>query len=58
MDNIRGLLGIRMDSLKCKDKGVVGVTKGVDEGVFRWFGYVEKMENDRIVNRVYVGVCW
>ena len=38
-----------------------GVTKGVDEkideGVFRWFGLVERMENDRIAKRVYVGEC-
>ena len=36
-----------------------GVTKGVDErideDVFRWFGHVERMENDRIAKRVYVG---
>ena len=36
-----------------------GVTKGVDEkideGVLRWFGHVEKMENDRTAKRVYVG---
>ena len=38
-----------------------GVQKGlderIDEGVFRWFGLVEKMEKDRIAKRVYVGVC-
>ena len=38
-----------------------GVTKGVDEkideGDLRLFGYVERMENDRIVKRVYVGEC-
>ena len=38
-----------------------GVTKGVyervDEGVLSLFGHVERMENDRIVKRVYVGVC-
>ena len=34
MDNLRGLLGIgRMDSLKCKDKGVCVVKKGVDEWI-------------------------
>ena len=36
------------------------MTKGVDEkidGVLRWFGHVERMENDRIVKMVYVGVC-
>ena len=37
-----------------------GVTKGVDEktdDVLRWFGHVERMENDRIAKRVYVGEC-
>ena len=36
-----------------------GVTKGVDEkideGVLRWLGHVERVENDRIAKRVYVG---
>ena len=27
----------------------------IDEGVLRGFGYVERMENDRIAKRVYVG---
>ena len=30
--------------------------KGVDEGVFRWFGHVEMM-SDRIAKRIYVGEC-
>ena len=29
----------------------------IDEGVLRWFGYVERMERDRIAKRVYVGEC-
>ena len=29
----------------------------IDEGVLRWFGYVERMESNRIVRRVYVGEC-
>ena len=37
------------------------MTKGVDEriveGVFRWFEHVERMESDRIAERVYVGKC-
>ena len=63
MDNLRGLLGIRK-----RDKVPIawirvlcGVTKGVDErideGVLLWFGHVERMENDRITKRVYVGEC-
>ena len=37
------------------------MTKGVDEkiyeGVLRWFGHVERMENDRSVKGVYVVEC-
>ena len=28
-----------------------------DEGVLRWLSHVEKIENDRIAKRVYVGEC-
>ena len=34
-----------------------GVDERIDEGVLRWFGHVERMENDRIDKRVYVGEC-
>ena len=34
-----------------------GLDKRIDEGVLRWFGHVERMENDRTGKRVYVGVC-
>ena len=34
-----------------------GVDERIDEGVFLWFGHVERIENDRIANRVYVGEC-
>ena len=40
-------------------KQLWGVTKGVDEkideGVLRWFDYVERMENYKIAKRVYLG---
>ena len=43
------------------DKYLCRVTKGVDkmieEGVFWWFGHVEKMEKERIAKRFYVGEC-
>ena len=35
----------------------VGVDEMNDEGVLRWFGYVERMEKDKIAKRVYVGEC-
>ena len=28
-----------------------------DKGVLQWFTHMERMENDRIANRVYVGDC-
>ena len=34
-----------------------GVDEKIDEGVLRWFGHVERIENDRIAKRVYVGEC-
>ena len=63
MDNLKSLLGIkRMDKVtNTRIRELCGVTKGVDErideGVLRWFGHVEKMENVRIVKRVYVWEC-
>ena len=30
------------------------VDENVDEGVLRWFGHVERMENDRTAKRVYI----
>ena len=34
-----------------------GVNKNFNEGVLRWFGHVERMENNRIAKRVYKGEC-
>ena len=42
-------------------KKLCGVAKVVDErfdeSVLHWFGHTERMENDRIAKRVYVGEC-
>ena len=63
MDSLRCLLDIRkMDRvLNARIMELGGVTKRVDEmideGVLRWFGHEERMEKDRINNRVYVGEC-
>ena len=32
-----------------------GVDEKIDEGVLRWLGHVERMENDKIARRAYVG---
>ena len=64
MVNPRGLPGIRrMDKIpNARIKELSGMAKCVDErideGVLRWFGHVERMENDWIAKRLYVGVCW
>ena len=63
MHNLRGFLGIRrMDRVpNSRIKELHGVTKRVDEmideGVLQWFGHMERIENDRIAKRVYVGEC-
>ena len=60
IDSLRDLLGIRkMDKVpNARIKHLCGVTKDVDEkidGVLRWIGLVERMENYRTTKRVYVG---
>ena len=63
MDKLRGLLGIRrMDKVpNAWIRQLCGVKKGVDENidevVFRSFGHVERMENDKITRSVYVREC-
>ena len=53
MDNLRGLLGIRRRNRvpNAWIRELCGLKKGldenIDEGVLRWFGHVERMENDR-----------
>ena len=56
-------MGIRrMDKVpNAQIRQLCGVTKDVnekiDEDVLRWFGLVERIENDRIPKRVYVEEC-
>ena len=51
-DTLRGLLGIRrmVRVPNARIRELCGVAKGVeeriDEGVLRWFGNVERLEND------------
>ena len=63
MDNLRGLLGIRMIGRvpNARIRELCGVKKGVDErideSVLRLFGHVERMEKDKIAKGVYVREC-
>ena len=34
-----------------------GLDERIDEGILRWFRHVERMERDRIAERVYLGEC-
>ena len=47
--------------MNARIRELCGVTKGVDEkideGVLRWFGRVERMENNRTTRRVFIGEC-
>ena len=63
MDNLKGVLSIRrMDKVpyaqikELRNGEVCGLR--VDEGVLRRLDHVERMEKDRIIKKVYVGVCW
>ena len=62
MNNLKGLLGVRrMDRIPyARMRELCRVRKGpderIDEGIFRWFGNVERIESDRIAKRVYAGV--
>ena len=33
------------------------VDERIDEAVLQWLGHVERMENDRIAKKIYVGEC-
>ena len=60
MDILRGLLGIRrIDWVpNARIRELCGENKGldkrIDEGVLRWYGHVERKENNRIAKRVYL----
>ena len=59
MDNLRGFLGIRrMDRVpNVRIRESCGEDERIEKSIFRWFGHIERMENDRIAKRVYVGEC-
>ena len=63
MNNLRDLLGTsRSDRIpNARIRELCGMKKGLDEKInecfLRWFGYVKRMEKDRIAKRVYGGEC-
>ena len=34
-----------------------GVDERIDKGMLWWFSHVERMENDRLAKRFYIGEC-
>jgi hypothetical protein len=63
MDNLRGILGVRkIDKMRNEYiRELCGVEKGVieriNESVLRWFGHVERMEDHRLVKKIYNSEC-
>ena len=64
MDKIRSLLSIRrMDrfpNARIRElcRMAKGMDKRIEEDVLHRFSHVERMENDRIAMRLYVGECY
>ena len=59
MENLRDSIGIRRidKGPNARIRELFGVTRGLMKSLLRCFSHVERMENDRIARRVYVGVC-
>ena len=63
MDNLRGLLGMRRidkvpnAQIRQLYRMTKVVDKKIDENGLRWSDHMEKIENDRIAKRFYVGEC-
>ena len=57
MEKLRVLISInRRDRVpNAQIRKLCGLTKGVNERIVGWFGHVERMEKDRIANKIYVG---
>src|SRR5678816_1446621 len=61
--NLRGMLGVKRIN-KVRNERIrewCGVKKGVNERInesmLRWFGHVERMNESRLVKRMYSGEC-
>ena len=50
---LRRLDRVRNEEIRRRCGKEVSVCKKVDQSVLRWFGHVERMEEDRLVKRVY-----
>src|SRR5678816_2500347 len=63
MDNLRGVLGVRrIDKMRNERiRELCGVNKGVNERInestLRWFSHVGRMDDSRLVKRMYSGEC-
>jgi hypothetical protein len=63
MDNLRGVLGVRkVDKMRNEYiRELCGIEKGVieriSECILRWFGHVERMEEYRLVKKIYSSEC-
>src|SRR5277367_5245323 len=63
MDCLRSIVDVRrIDSVRNADvRKVCGVQKGIDEirrrGLLGWFGHVERMDENRVVKKIYESVC-
>jgi len=63
MDNLRGVLGVRRIDKERNERirewcGVKkGVNERINESMLRWFGHVERMNESRLVKRMYSGEC-
>ena len=63
MDNLKGVLcARRIDKMRNERiRELCGVKKGINERInestLRWFGHVERMNESRLVKRMYSGEC-
>ena len=55
MDKIGSLLSIRNSWIRELCRMLKGVDERIEEDVLYWFSHMERMENDRIAKRCYVG---
>jgi hypothetical protein len=63
MDNLRSVLGVRrIDKMRNERiRELCGVERGmnerINESLLRWFGHMERMDESRLVKRMYSSEC-